>query len=104
MSSTTTPLERLAEFPNMMNWRGTWLVTEQYLKNDVVVSPSNGSSYILTETSLLNGTDPSINAEWAELAPAATGVTQINAGAGITVTNPTGYRVYTFTGSGSITF
>lgn len=90
MSSTTTPLERLAEFPNMMNWRGTWLVTEQYLKNDVVVSPSNGSSYILTETSLLNGTDPSINAEWAELAPAATGVTQINAGAGITVTNPTG--------------
>nr|WPF46740.1 MAG: hypothetical protein [Lake Baikal virophage 11] len=74
----------------MMNWRGTWLPTEQYLKNDVVISPLNGSSYILIETSLLDGSDPSVNAEWAELAPAATGISQINAGAGINVTNPTG--------------
>jgi hypothetical protein len=87
---SSNPLERLAEFPNMMNWRGTWLLSEQYLKNDVVVSPLNGSSYILIETSILNGADPSVNPEWDELAPAATGISQISAGAGITVTNPLG--------------
>jgi len=99
---SSNPLERLSEFPNMMNWRGTWLVTEQYLKNDVVVSPLNGSSYILIETSLLDGTDPSINAEWDELAPAATGISQISAGAGITVTNPLG-PIVTVINAGVIT-
>ena len=99
---SSNPLERLAEFPNMMNWRGTWLSTEQYLKNDVVVSPLNGSSYILIETSLLNGSDPSINSEWAELAPAATGISQISAGAGIIVTDPLG-PIVTVSNDGVIT-
>lgn len=83
-------LERLSDFPYMMNWRGTWLATEQYIKNDVVISPLNTAAYILLETSLLDGSDPSSSSSWAELAPSATGITQLSGGVGITVTDPTG--------------
>jgi hypothetical protein len=83
-------LERLADFPNMMNWRGTWLSTEQYIQNDVVISPATISAYILLDTTLLSGTDPSTNAAWTELAPSATGIFEISQGIGITVTDTVG--------------
>lgn len=90
MSVSLNPLEILAQFPFVMSWRGTWSASEQYIQNDVVVSPLNGSSYILIESSLLSGTDPSVNPNWSELAPSSTGVAQVDAGAGITVVDPTG--------------
>ena len=102
MSQAQNPLLRLAEFPFMMNWRGTWSVTEQYLQNDVAISPINGSSYVLADTSVLSGLDPSLSVAWIELAPAATGLNQINQGAGITVVNPAG-PITTVSNAGVIT-
>lgn len=102
MSQAQNPLLRLAEFPFMMNWRGTWSVTEQYLQNDVAISPINGSSYVLADTSVLSGLDPSLSTAWIELAPAATGLNQINQGAGITVVNPAG-PITTVSNAGVIT-
>lgn len=88
--SAQNALERLADFPNMMNWRGTWLSTEQYIQNDVVISPLTVSAYILLDTTFLSGTDPSTNTAWTELAPSATGIFQITQGIGITVTDSVG--------------
>lgn len=80
------PLERLAILPNAMNWRGTWDATEQYFKNDVVVSPTNSASYILAgQTALLGGADPQFNVDWIELSLPTTGVASVNAGVGITL-------------------
>lgn len=85
------PLEELALYPNMMKWRGTWTSSEQYFKNDIAISPLNTAPYILVgETAVLTSTDPSLDPLWEELAPAITGIGSIQAGAGITVTNPTG--------------
>jgi len=82
------PLERLASLPNTMNWRGSWVATEQYYLNDVVVSPVNLASYILAnKTALLNGGDPTTNPDWIELSNTATGVLQVNAGIGLLNTN-----------------
>lgn len=94
MADVLSPLEQLYAFPTMMKWRGTWVGTEQYFKNDVVISPINSSSYILVnETVSLIPTDPSLDPNWDELSPATVGVTSVNGGAGITVTNPTGPNV-----------
>jgi hypothetical protein len=71
MSLTTlqNPLSRLNSLPNTMNWRGGWDVSEQYYLNDIVSSPIDTFSYILTAASLLGGTDPSLSPEWTRLTP-----------------------------------
>jgi len=103
MAEFLSPLEQLQLYPTMMKWRGTWVETEQYIKNDVVISPINSSAYILAnETASLSATDPSLNANWDELSPATTGVASVNAGAGITVVNPSGPDV-TVSNNGVIT-
>lgn len=103
MADNLSPLELLQLYPTMMKWRGTWVETEQYIKNDVVISPINASSYILAnETASLVPTDPSLDPNWDELSPATVGVTSVNAGAGITVVNPTGPNV-TVSNNGVIT-
>jgi len=103
MADTLSPLELLYAYPTMMKWRGTWVETEQYIKNDVVISPINSSSYILAnETASLVPTDPSLDANWDELSPATIGVTSVNAGAGINVTDPSGPNV-TVSNDGVIT-
>lgn len=103
MADNLSPLELLQLYPTMMKWRGTWVETEQYLKNDVVISPLNSSSYILAnETASLIPTDPSLDGNWEELSPATVGVTSVNAGAGITVVNPSGPNV-TVSNAGVIT-
>jgi len=72
-----------------MNWRGTWLVTQNYFLNDVVISPINGASYILAnQTALTGGADPSANAEYVELSPLSTGVVGITAGTAIGISGP----------------
>lgn len=82
------PYERLQVLPTTMNWRGAWLVTQTYFKNDVVISPANGASYILANQTALNGgPDPSLNAEFVELSPLSTGVQGITAGTAIGVDN-----------------
>lgn len=89
MSLTTlqNPLSRLNVLPNTMNWRGGWDVSEQYYLNDIVSSPIDTFSYILTATSLLGGTDPSLSAEWTRLTPiTGTGeITFVGQGNGIIV-------------------
>lgn len=83
------PFERLQILPTTMNWRGTWLINDTYFRNDVVISPINGASYLLAnQTSVRGGADPSANAEYIELSPLSTGVMGINQGAGILVTGP----------------
>jgi len=94
MANLLSPLELLLEYPTMMKWRGTWVDTEQYLKNDVVISPINSASYILANvTTSLHNVDPSLDPNWEELAPSVVGVTSVNPGAGIDVRDPTGPNV-----------
>ena len=82
------PYERLQVLPTTMNWRGTWLTTQTYFKNDVVISPLNGASYILVgQTALNGGADPSLSPEFVELSPLSTGVQGITAGTAIGVDN-----------------
>ena len=96
MSLTTleNQLSRLTVLPNIMNWRGGWSVSEQYYLNDVVISPNDGYSYILTVTALQGGVDPSINlADWTEIAPATAGgnitaIVGVSPGISIDNTNP----------------
>ena len=86
------PYERLQVLPTTMNWRGAWLVTQTYFKNDVVISPINGASYILAnQTAVQGGPDPSADPEFVELSPLSTGVIGLTAGTaiGIDNTNPT---------------
>lgn len=82
-------LSRLNVLPNAMNWRGGWSVSEQYYLNDVVISPNDGYSYILTVTSLQGGVDPAGNlVDWTGIAPATGGgITAIVGGAGISIDN-----------------
>jgi len=83
------PYERLQILPTTMNWRGTWLITQTYFKNDVVISPINGASYILVgKTALNGGADPSASANFIELSPLSTGVQGITQGQGISITGP----------------
>lgn len=83
------PYERLQILPTTMNWRGTWLITQTYFKNDVVISPINGASYILVgKTALNGGADPSASANFIELSPLSTGVQGITAGAAISISGP----------------
>jgi hypothetical protein len=83
-----TPFQRLAVLPTAMNWRGSWVATQDYFLNDVVISPINGSSYILTGTiSLVGGLDPSLNPVFEELSPLSAGITGVVAGPGIIVDN-----------------
>lgn len=85
------PLTRLNVLPNGMNWRGGWSATEQYYKNDVVVSNINQSSYILTgETTSYGGNDPTTNPLWVELSSQSTGIVSVNAGTGISITGNQG--------------
>jgi len=84
-----SPLERLSVLPTTVNWRGAWDPTEIYFKNDIAVSPLNGSSYILTGTiSVTNATDPSLSALWTEFSSLSTGIQSVAGLApGITVDN-----------------
>lgn len=84
------PFERLSVLPTTVNWRGTWVVSETYFKNDVTVSPNNGSSYILTGATSVNiGDDePSTSALWSQFSNTSTGIESVNGIApGITVDN-----------------
>lgn len=87
MSLQTTlknPLDRLSILPTTMNWRGVWVETEQYYRYDLVTSPINLSTYILsTRTALKGGDDPTLNADWIEFSETATGVQSVTAGTGI---------------------
>jgi hypothetical protein len=91
MSLTTleNQLSRLNILPNALNWRGGWSVSDQYYRNDVVISPNDGYGYILTVTSLQGGVDPAGNlADWIGIAPATGGgINSIVAGAGISIDN-----------------
>jgi len=83
------PYERLQVLPTTMNWRGTWLVTQTYFKNDVVISPVNGASYILTnQIALTGGADPSASASYSELSPLSTGILGITPGTAIGISGP----------------
>ena len=91
MSLTTleNQLSRLNILPNALNWRGGWNVSDQYYRNDVVISPNDGYGYILTITALQGGVDPAGNlADWIGIAPATGGgINSIIAGAGISIDN-----------------
>jgi hypothetical protein len=83
------PFQRLQVLPTTMNWRGTWLEDDTYFRNDVVVSPINGASYILTnQTTITGAPDPSANPEFVELSPLSTGIIGITQGTGILITGP----------------
>jgi hypothetical protein len=83
------PFQRLAALPTVINWRGTWLITQTYFLNDVVISPINGASYILTgQTSVTGGADPSLSILYQEISPLSTGITGIQQGTGILITGP----------------
>jgi hypothetical protein len=83
------PYERLQVLPTTMNWRGTWLVTQTYFKNDIVISPANGASYVLAnQTAVGGGPDPSVNPEYVELSPLSTGIIGITAGTAIGLSGP----------------
>jgi hypothetical protein len=62
------PLQRLSVLPTTVSWRGTWVNTETYFKNDVAVSAVDGNSYILTGTTSVNAgsSDPSASADWSQ--------------------------------------
>lgn len=84
------PFERLSVLPTTVSWRGTWVETETYLKNDVVVSPANASSYILTGTTSINigGDEPSTSPLWSQFSNTSTGIESVDGLApGITVDN-----------------
>jgi len=84
------PFERLSVLPTTVSWRGTWIDTETYFKNDVVVSPVNASSYILTgSTSVnVNGDEPSVSPLWSQFSNTSTGIESVNGVApGIAVDN-----------------
>lgn len=83
------PYERLQVLPTTMNWRGLWLVTQTYFKNDIVVSPANGASYVLANQTAVNGgADPSVNPEYVELSPLSTGIIGITQGTAIGISGP----------------
>jgi len=86
------PFERLSVLPTTVNWRGAWLISETYFKNDVAVSPNNGGSYILTGTTSVNGgDDPSTSPLWTQFSNTSTGVetvTGLAPGIAVDNTNP----------------
>jgi hypothetical protein len=84
--SIGTPLERLSVLPDIINWKGGWVIGGQYYKNDVVVDP-DGGSFILGITASAAGFDPSLDPAWIELSGIATGIKTLNEGPGITITN-----------------
>lgn len=87
------PVDRINILPNAMNWRGSWVNTEQYYQNDVVISSLNNSSYICIVPAVLGGTDPSIDPEWLELAAATTGVTSVSGSTYIGVSGTTNVTI-----------
>jgi hypothetical protein len=85
-----SPFERLSVLPTTVSWRGTWVNTETYFKNDVAVSPVNGASYILTGTTSVNAgsSDPSASGLWSQFSNTSTGIETITGLApGISVDN-----------------
>jgi hypothetical protein len=78
-------LTRLSILPNSVNWKGEWIIGEQYYQNDVTLDPSGGS-FILLETASLSGIDPAFNPAWTEVSGVATGVRTIRTGNGIELT------------------
>jgi hypothetical protein len=74
------PFERLSVLPTTVSWRGTWVDSETYFKNDVVVSPVNASSYILTGTTSVNqnGLEPSVSPLWSQFSNTSTGIESVN--------------------------
>lgn len=83
-----TSFDRLSILKTPMNWRGDWVSGSNYLLNDVVISPTNSGSYILTgAVALLSTVDPISSADWTEVSGTSVGVDSITAGAGIIVNN-----------------
>jgi len=104
LQTLKNPLDRLSVLPTTMNWRGLWVVTEQYFIYDTVVSPSDGGTYILTgQKTILGGLDPSASGVWTELSATTTGLASIQAGAGITITYPYGPTTPLVNNAGVIT-
>jgi len=87
--------ERHEFLPTAVNWLGTWDPTVVYFQNDIVVSPLNTGSYILTgnSTSFRGGPDPSVNpTSWYPFGSATNTIQSVSVGAGLqlsgTNTNP----------------
>ena len=87
--------ERHEFLPTAVNWLGTWDPTVSYFQNDIVVSPIDGGSYILTgnSTSFRGGADPSANpTSWYPFGSSTNTVQSVSVGAGLelfgTSTNP----------------
>lgn len=104
LQTLKNPLDRLSVLPTTMNWRGLWLVTDQYFINDVAVSPANGSTYILTgQKAVFGGDDPSASPLWSELSAVTTGVASIIAGSGIDIQYPFDPLIPVISNSGCLT-
>ena len=84
VSIVDDPLDRLRTFPNLMNWKGEWIIGEQYYQNDIVKDP-NGGSYILNITSSASGLDPAMNPDWTEFSGASTALASLQSGNGISI-------------------
>lgn len=81
----STSLDALIALPTTMMWRGLWEVTEQYVKNEVVVSPLDNRTYILIDTASLDGLDPSLNPAWYVFTGlGGAGINTLQTGTGIT--------------------
>lgn len=97
------PLQRLSVLPTTVSWRGTWVNTETYFKNDVAVSAVDGNSYILTGTTSVNAgsSDPSASPDWSQFSSAsASGLSVISTPVSLTIgQNPNDVAVVT---SGSL--
>ena len=84
------PLQRLSVLPTVVSWRGTWVNTETYFKNDVAVSAVDGNSYILTGTTSVNAgsSDPSASADWSQFSntsASSSGLSVIRTAVGATI-------------------
>lgn len=85
MSELVDPFTRLSFLPTAMAWRGVWNNSDQYFKNDVVLSPTNNATYLLFGTTADRGVDPVVNLNWFEVFPHTTGLEGIQGGNGIQV-------------------
>jgi len=76
-----TPFKRFNALPQMMNYQGTWSPTDDYFRNDLVLSPTDFASYIqISPTSVISGGgDPSLNpTDWFKFGQGAGGVQEID--------------------------
>lgn len=85
----STPLNRLNALPTAVNWRSeVWSPTTVYYRNDIVISPITGGSYIniTPSTTIRGGGDPSTNpSAWYVFGQGTAGVQEIRGSEYITV-------------------